>query len=257
MDNARVRSNLKVVVVLPAYNAEKTLKKTVDAIPRQIVNDIILVDDHSTDRTFIMAKHMGLAAYRHAINKGYGANQKTCYQLALNHGADIVVMLHPDYQYDPRYIKPLVSLIAQGKCEVALGSRIRTCREALDAGMPLYKYLGNRLLTSFENLVTGQHLSEWHTGMRAFSRRVLEDINFMSNPNSFVFDSQILFQVVEKGYRIGEISVPIKYLPEASSISFPRSVVYGIGTLAAALRFLLKKGVKALANMKNIAIIAL
>ncbi len=231
----------KVVVVLPAYHAEKTLERTVREIPKRYVDEIILVDDASSDRTVAYARKLGLIVKQHDSNKGYGANQKTCYQLALERGADIIVMLHPDYQYDPKLIPHFVDFIRNDYFDVMLGTRIRTRREALAGGMPLYKYLANRFLTIIENIVTGQNLSEWHTGMRAYRRQVLESIDFMKNSDDFVFDSQILFQIVERGFRIGEIPVPVRYFPEASSINFFRSVKYGIGTLAETLKFLFKK----------------
>jgi glycosyltransferase involved in cell wall biosynthesis len=231
----------KVVVVLPAYKAERTLEKTVREIPRRVVDEIILVDDASDDGTPKLARKLGLTVKRHASNLGYGANQKTCYELALKHGADIIVMLHPDYQYDPKLIPYFVDFISKGYFDVMLGTRIRTRKEALEGGMPKYKYFANRFLTILENIVSGHNLSEWHTGMRAYRREVLENIDFHKNSNDFVFDSQVLFQIVEKGYKIGEIPVPVRYFPEASSIDFKRSIAYGIGTVATAIRFLLRK----------------
>jgi glycosyltransferase involved in cell wall biosynthesis len=231
---------LKVILVLPAYNAEKTLRWTINDLPGGIVDEIILVDDFSQDKTMEVAQSLGLTTCRHEINRGYGANQKTCYSIALKHGADIIVMLHPDYQYDPKLIRYFVDFIANDYFDVMLGSRIRTRREALEGGMPKYKYLFNRILTIFENLVTGQNLSEWHTGMRAYKREVLENIDFMKNSDDFVFDSQVLFQIVEKRYRIGEIPVPVRYFPEASSINFSRSIKYGLGTILTALKYLFK-----------------
>lgn len=231
----------KTIVVLPGYNAAKTLEKTVADIPKNVVDETILVDDCSSDDTVEVAKKLGLTVHQHKKNKGYGANQKTCYNLALNHGADIIVMLHPDYQYDPKLIKHFVDFIAEGYFDVMLGSRIRTRKEALAGGMPKYKYFANRLLTMFENIASGQNLSEWHTGMRAYKREVLENIDFMKNSDDFVFDSQVLFQIVEQGYRIGEIPVPVRYSPKASSINFKRSVKYGLGTVFTALKFLFNK----------------
>ncbi len=232
---------LKTIVVLPAYNAEKTLKKTVREIPKGVVEEIILVDDGSHDQTVKIAQKLNLTVFRHRKNRGYGANQKTCYQLALKHRPDIIIMLHPDYQYDPKIIKYFVEFISEGRFDVMLGSRIRSRHEALAGGMPLYKYLGNRFLTIVENLVSGYNLSEWHTGMRAYKREVLENIDFLKNSDDFVFDSQILFQIIEKGYRIGEIPVPVRYFPEASSINLKHSLKYGLGTLAIAAKFLIKK----------------
>ena len=236
-----VAKKLKTIVVLPAYNAEKTLEKTVREIPQEVVEEIILVDDKSHDKTVKIARKLNLTVFRHHKNRGYGANQKTCYLLALKHHPDIVVMLHPDYQYDPKIIKYFVEFISEGRFDVMLGSRIRSRHEALTSGMPLYKYLGNRFLTIIENFVSGYNLSEWHTGMRAYKREVLENIDFLKNSDDFLFDSQILFQIIEKGYRIGEIPVPVRYFPEASSINFKRSLKYGLGTLAVAAKFLVKK----------------
>lgn len=231
----------KVIVVLPAYQAERTLEQTVREIPRQSVDEIILVDDASSDRTMEIAQALNLVVERHQLNKGYGGNQKTCYNLALARGADIIIMLHPDYQYDPRLIPHFVDFIRNDYFDVMLGTRIRTRKEALAGGMPKYKYISNRFLTIFENIVTGQNLSEWHTGMRAYSRQVLEAIDFMHNSDDFVFDSQVLFQIIEHGFRIGEIPVPVRYFAEASSINFVRSVRYGVGTVLVALRFLVHK----------------
>ena len=236
-----VAKKLKTIIVLPAYNAEKTLEKTVREIPQEVVEEIILVDDKSHDKTVKIARKLNLTVFRHRKNRGYGANQKTCYLLALKHHPDIVVMLHPDYQYDPKIIKYFVEFISEGRFDVMLGSRIRSRHEALAGGMPLYKYLGNRFLTIVENLVSGYNLSEWHTGMRAYKREVLENIDFLKNSDDFLFDSQILFQIIEKGYRIGEIPVPVRYFPEASSINFKSSLKYGLGTLAVATKFLAKK----------------
>lgn len=231
----------KVIVILPAYNSEKTLEKTVKDIPMDIVSEVILVDDLSRDNTVDLAKSLSLTVYEHHKNKGYGGNQKTCYRLALEKSADIVVMIHPDYQYDPRIIKYLVGYIEEGYCDVMLGTRIRSRKEALSGGMPLYKYLSNRFLSFFENILSGQNLSEWHTGMRAYKREVLENIDFMKNSDDFVFDTQVLFQIIEKGYRIGDIPVPVRYFKEASSINFSRSLKYGILTLYVAIKFFIKR----------------
>jgi len=231
----------KVIVVLPAYQAERTLEQTVREIPRQSVDEIILVDDASSDRTIEIAQALHLVVERHPLNKGYGGNQKTCYSLALARGADIIIMLHPDYQYDPRLIPHFVDFIRNDYFDVMLGTRIRTRKEALAGGMPKYKYISNRFLTIFENIVTGQNLSEWHTGMRAYSRQVLEAIDFKHNSDDFVFDSEVLFQIIEHGFRIGEIPVPVRYFAEASSINFVRSVRYGVGTVLVALRFFVRK----------------
>ena len=234
----------KIIVILPAFNAEKTLEKTVKDIPKDIVSDIILVDDGSSDKTVELAHKLNLSVYSHGKNKGYGANQKTCYTLALNRDADIIVMIHPDYQYDPKVIKYLVSFIEEGYADVMLGSRIRSRKEALEGGMPIYKYFANRFLTLCENVLSGQNLSEWHTGLRAYKREVLESIDFMSNSNDFVFDTETLFQIIEKGYRIGEIPVPVRYAIESSSINFERSVEYGILTLFTAFKFFFKMQIR-------------
>ncbi|MCR4280406.1 MAG: glycosyltransferase family 2 protein [Candidatus Komeilibacteria bacterium] len=231
----------KTVVVLPAYNAAKTLEKTVRDIPREYVDEIILVDDYSRDDTLAVAEKMGLTVVRHYDNRGYGGNQKSCYTVALEHGADIVVMLHPDYQYDPKLIKFFVEFIRDGYFDVMLGSRIRSRREALDGGMPKYKYYFNRLLSLLENMVTGQNLSEWHTGMRAYKREVLERVDYRQLSDDFVFDSQMLFAIVKAGYRMGDIPVPVRYFADASSINFRRSLRYGLSTVWEAVKFIFKK----------------
>lgn len=231
----------KVIVVLPAFNSEKTLEKTVAEIPKDIVSEVILVDDGSHDQTVALARKLGLTVYIHDKNKGYGANQKTCYRLALQKGADIIVMIHPDYQYDPKVIKYLVGFISEGYCDVMLGSRIRSRKEALEGGMPIYKYFSNRFLSFCENLLSGQNLSEWHTGLRAYKREVLEKIDFVNNSDDFIFDTQVLFQIIEKRYRIGDIPVPVRYFGEASSINFIRSLKYGLQTLLIAVGFFFKR----------------
>ncbi len=230
-------NNKKIIVVLPAYNAAQTLEKTVNELPA-FVDQIILVDDASDDKTVLLAKKLGLFVYQHNNNQGYGANQKTCYRLALEQGADIVVMIHPDYQYDPKLVKYFVEFIDSGYFDVMLGTRIRSRHEALAGGMPVYKYIFNRLLTIFENLVSGYNLSEWHTGLRAYKREVLEKIPWQKNSNDFVFDSQVLFQLVAQKYRIGEIPTAVRYFKEASSINFWRSLKYGLGTVYTSLRYL-------------------
>lgn len=230
---------MKVAVVMPAYNAEKTLERTLNDIPKGVADDIILVDDASTDGTVALSRKLGIHTVVHEKNKGYGGNQKTCYKTALERGADIVIMLHPDYQYDARLSSYMAGLIRDGVCDVMLGSRIRTRREALKGGMPLYKYLMNRLLTLIENLVLGTAMSEMHTGYRAYSRKALETIPFERNSDDFVFDSQFIVQAVHFNFRMGEIPVPTRYFAEASSISFRRSVVYGISTLWTLLRYIL------------------
>jgi glycosyltransferase involved in cell wall biosynthesis len=229
--------NKKIIVILPAFNAFKTLKQTVSDIP-DLVDEIILVDDGSLDDTVSLAHKLGLTVFSHEHNLGYGANQKTCYNLALSHGADIIVMIHPDYQYDPKLIKYFVEFISDDYFDVMLGTRIRSRREALAGGMPIYKYIANRLLTLFQNAITGRNLSEWHTGMRGYKREVLESINWQKNSNDFVFDSQILFQIVGRGYRVGEIPVPVRYFKEASSINFRRSLKYGAQTVWHGLKYI-------------------
>jgi len=238
MNNFIAKNHQKVIVVLPAYNAEKTIAKTYSEIPKNVVDEIIMVDDFSSDKTVKIAKKLKIKIYLHKKNKGYGANQKMCYDHALSMGGDIIVMLHPDYQYDPKLIKYLVEYIKNGYFDVMLGTRIRTMKEAIEGGMPKYKYYSNRFLTAIENLVTGQNLGEWHTGMRAYRREVLESIEFKKLSNDFIFDTQALFRIIKKGYRIGEIPVPIKYFPEASSINFKRSLKYGVCTLAESFKYL-------------------
>jgi glycosyltransferase involved in cell wall biosynthesis len=230
----------QIAVVLPAYNAEKTLERTVDEIPREIVDDIILTDDASADNTSELARKLGLHVIRHDVNRGYGANQKTCYEAALSRGADIVVMLHPDYQYTPLLVTAMASMIAYDQYDCVLASRILG-NGALTGGMPVYKYISNRVLTLIQNLLIGQKLSEYHTGYRAWSRAVIERLPLLSCSDDFVFDNQMIVQTVYFGFRIGEISCPTKYFEDASSINFKRSVVYGIGVLTTALQFLLKK----------------
>jgi len=221
-----------VVVVLPAFNAERTLEKTYLDLPSGLANEVILVDDASHDKTATVAKSLGITTFIHQQNLGYGGNQKTCYTEALKRSPNIVVMLHPDYQYDARLTGDLIKPITEGRFDIMLGSRIRSREESLKGGMPLYKYLGNRFLTLTENLVLGLNLSEYHTGFRAFSREFLQSAPFLSFSNDFVFDQQILIWAARHGARIGEISVPVRYLPEASSINFQRSIKYGFETLA-------------------------
>ena len=228
---------MKVVVVLPAYNAAKTLEKTVGDIPKNLVDEIILVDDKSQDQTCKIAEALGIFVVKHPENKGYGANQKTCYKLALERRADIVAMIHPDYQYDPKLLKHFIDFIKEDYFDVMLGSRIRSRKETLKGGMPAYKYYSNRFLTLIENLATGYNLSEWHTGMRAYKKEVLKVIDFENNSDDFVFDSQVLFQIIEKGFRIGEVPVPVRYFKEASSINFFRSLKYGAQTLFLAFKY--------------------
>lgn len=232
---------MKKIIVLPAYNAAKTLRDTLESIPKEGFDDILLVDDCSSDGTYELALRLGIKAERHHRNRGYGGNQKTCYSRALELGADIVVMLHPDYQYDPRVIPFMTGLIEAGVCDVLLGNRIRTRAEALAGGMPVYKYLFNRFLTGFENLATGQNLGEWHSGLRAYSRAALEKTNWRHNSEGFAFDSQFLLEAAFKGLRIGDVPVPAKYFPEASSIGFFSSARYGLETLLAVSEFLLNR----------------
>ncbi len=227
-------NHYKVCAVLPAYNAASTLEKTVAEIDRSVVDDIIVVDDNSTDATREITVRLGLRYAFHRRNHGYGGNQKTCYALALATGADIVVMLHPDYQYDPRLLPAMAQMVASGVYDVAIGSRILG-RGALGGGMPLYKYISNRFLTLAQNLLIGQKLSEYHTGYRAFSRKVLSSLPLLANSDDFVFDNQMLVQCHHWGYRIAEISCPTKYFPEASSINFRRSLKYGLGVLGVSL----------------------
>jgi len=226
----------KVVVVLPAYNAAKTLETTYREIPFEIVDDVVLVDDASRDDTPEVARKLGITTVVHEKNRGYGGNQKTCYSTALGLGADIVVMLHPDYQYTPNLVPAMASMIAYGEFDAVLASRILGTG-ALKGGMPLYKYIANRFLTGVENILLGQKLSEYHTGYRAFSRAVLEALPLERNSDDFVFDNQMLAQITWCGFRIGEVSCPTKYFPEASSINFSRSVTYGLGVLRTALSY--------------------
>jgi glycosyltransferase involved in cell wall biosynthesis len=226
----------RVVVVMPAYRAERTLEACYRAIPHDVVDTVLLVDDASDDATLAVAEELGLSPIRHAINAGYGANQKTCYRAALAAGADIVVMLHPDYQYEPRLITALASLIASGVYDLAIGSRMLG-KTALAGGMPRYKYYANRCLTTFQNVMTGTRLSEYHTGFRAFSRRVLETLPLGANSSDFLFDNQILVQALAFGMRIGEVSCPARYFEGASQISFRRSVRYGFGVLRTSVSY--------------------
>ncbi len=230
----------KVAVVLPAYNAAKTLEKTYKEIPFEFVDEVILVDDASRDDTAEVANRLGIRTIVHEQNKGYGGNQKTCYKSALDLGADIVVMLHPDYQYTPKLITSMAAMIAYGEFDAVLASRILGVG-ALKGGMPLYKYIANRLLTLFENVMLGHKLSEYHTGYRAFSRQILENLPLEANSDDFVFDNQMLAQIIWFGYRIGEVSCPTKYFADASSINFRRSVTYGLGVLKTSLQYRLAR----------------
>jgi glycosyltransferase involved in cell wall biosynthesis len=220
----------KLAVVLPAYNAELTLERTFNQIPHDIVDELILTDDGSQDRTVALARDLGIRTFVHEVNKGYGANQKTCYMEALKTGADIVVMLHPDYQYDPRLIRAMSALIAEEVYDAVIGSRILG-GGALVGGMPFYKYVANRCLTLAQNLITRKKLSEYHTGYRAFSRKILTTLPLLENSDDFVFDNQMLLQILFFGYKLGEVSCPTSYHDASSSISFRRSIRYGLGVL--------------------------
>ncbi len=231
----------KIVVVLPAFNAERTLEDTYQEIPFEVVDEVILVDDKSQDKTVQKAKELGIRhIFLHEKNQGYGANQKTCYNEALKLGADIIVMLHPDYQYTPTLIPSMASLIANQMYPVVLGSRILG-NGALKGGMPVYKYIANRILTFIQNLLIGGKLSEYHTGFRAYKREVLEQINYMKNSNDFVFDNQVLAQIHFAGFDIAEITCPTKYDEQSSSINFRRSIKYGFGVLKTSMQFALHK----------------
>ena len=241
----------KVVIVLPAYNAAKTLEMTYKQIPSAFVDDVVLVDDASRDDTSKVAHDLGIKVIIHERNIGYGGNQKTCYRTALELGADIVIMLHPDYQYTPKLIPAMATMIAYGEFDAVLASRILGVG-ALQGGMPLYKYISNRFLTLIENILLGHKLSEYHTGYRAFSRDILERLPLEKNSDDFVFDNQMLAQIIWFGYRIGEVSCPTKYFDDASSIGFRRSVVYGFGVLKTALQFrLCKMGIGSCARFKG------
>jgi glycosyltransferase involved in cell wall biosynthesis len=230
----------RVCVVMPAYNAEKTVRRTVAEIDRAVADDVLLVDDQSKDDTVAVARELGLHVVVHEQNRGYGGNQKTCYTEALRRGADIVVMLHPDYQYSPRLLPAMVGMIASGHFDCALGSRILGVG-ALSGGMPVWKYVANRALTFAENVLLGYKLAEYHTGYRAFSRKLLETLPLEENSDDFVFDNQMLAQALWFGFAIGEITCPTRYFTEASSISFRRSVKYGVGVLGTAVEFRLAR----------------
>ncbi len=230
----------KICVVMPAYNAEKTIRQTLEEIPREYIDDVVLVDDASVDNTALLSRSLGIHTVVHPQNLGYGGNQKTCYRQALERGADIVIMLHPDYQYTPKLLVAMGSLIAVGQYDVVLGSRILS-EGALQGGMPFYKYVSNRFLTLVQNLLLRKKLSEYHTGYRAFSREVLETLPLERNSDDFIFDNQMLAQAIYRGFSIGEISCPTKYFPEASSINLQRSIVYGLGVLKVSFQFRLSK----------------
>jgi len=253
---------LKTIIVMPSYNSESTFKKTILDIPFEYVDEIVFVDDASKDNTISLLKSFCrehprftlleeeykknpdkilLTIHVHDKNLGYGGNQKSCYDLALKRGADIIIMIHPDYQYDPKLSKYFVEYIKDGYFDMMLGSRIRSRKETLAGGMPIYKYYANRFLSLIENLATGHNLSEWHTGMRAYQRKVLENIDYQKFSDDFIFDTQMLFGIIEKGYKIGDIPVPVRYFKEASSINFKRSLKYGLYTLWETLKFLLRR----------------
>lgn len=230
----------KVIVVLPAYKAAKTVKQTYDAIPMDVVDKVLLVDDASNDDTAAIASELGIETHVHPINRGYGGNQKTCYTQALANAGDIVVMLHPDYQYDPRLVTAMAAMIASGIYDCVLGSRILG-NSARGGGMPMYKYMANRVLTASQNLLMGTKLSEFHSGYRAFSADVLRKLPLNTNSDDFVFDNQMLAQVAWHGFAMGEISCPTKYFPEASSINFKRSCIYGLGVLKTSMHYRMAK----------------
>lgn len=231
----------KVIVVMPAFNAESTLEKTFDEIPKECVDEIILVDDGSSDKTVEIAQNLGLTVICHSENKGYGASQKTCYNAAKERGASCIIMIHPDYQYDSRIIPYAIGFLSRGICDIILGSRIRTRQEALRSGMPLYKYISNRFLTIFENMVFGQNLGDFHSGFRVYTRKVIDTVPFFNNSDDFVFDTQILAQAVFYGFKIGDVPIPCRYFEEASSINFPRSIKYGIQTFIVMGKFIIQK----------------
>lgn len=234
-------SQPKIIAVMPAYNAAATLEKTINDIPAGGVDEIILVDDCSSDNTVELAESLGLTVIRHEKNTGYGGNQKTCYTRALELGADIIVMIHPDYQYDSRVIPVAAELIRLGNCDLILGSRIRTRAEALQGGMPTWKYIANRFLTITENVALGQNVGDFHSGFRAYRREVLDTIAWENNSDDFVFDTQLLAQSVEAGFRLADIPVPVRYFAEASSINFRRSTRYGLLTLWVMFQFWLNR----------------
>jgi len=231
----------KVVVIMPAYNAEQTLAKTIRDIPDGTTDEIILCDDGSEDNTINIAKDMGVTVLAHQKNLGYGANQKTCYDAALKSGADIIVMIHPDYQYDPRVLPFATGFIELDICDIVIGSRIRTRRETLKGGMPLYKYVSNRFLTLLENTAFAQNLGDFHSGFRVYKRVVLETLNYHSNSDDFIFDTEFLAQAIFHGFCVGDIPIPTRYSPEASSINFCRSLKYGIQCIGVIIKYFLHK----------------
>ncbi len=233
------KKNPKIIVVLPAYFAEKTVKKTYDDLPKDLIKEIILVDDASRDETVKVAEKLGISVYRHKVNKGYGGNQKTCYDQALKRNPDVIVMVHPDYQYDPTLLGVLCEPIVNGRVDIMLGSRIQSRRQVLAGGMPIWKYFSNRFLTIFENIALGINLSEFHTGYRAFSAKSLKTIPYHNFSDDFVFDQQILVSAVTYGLNISDTPVPCKYFPEASSINFQRSAKYGLLTIWTILLYIM------------------
>ena len=230
----------KVVVVLPAFNAERTLRKTYEELPSEVVDETILIDDASTDETVRIANDIKIKTIIHESNQGYGANQKTCYNAALESGGDIIVMLHPDYQYPPKLVVPMAYMLGSGEYDMVIGSRILGGK-SLKGGMPVYKYVSNRVLTFIQNLATGAKLSEYHTGYRAYTREVLEAIPFLENSDDFIFDNEMLSQILYKGFNVGEISCTTRYFAEASSINFARSVKYGLGCVWGSIQYRLSK----------------
>ncbi len=234
----------KIIVIMPAYNAEKTLKQTYDEIYRDFVDEIILVDDYSSDNTLNIAKELGIRTIEHRKNKGYGANQKSCYKAALENKADIVIMLHPDYQYTPKLIPAIASMLAFDEYDAVIASRILG-NSAIKGGMPIYKFIANKILTKFENICSGENLSEYHTGFRGFTKNVLKNIPYEKLSDDFIFDNEILALMLFKNYKIGEISCPTKYFKEASSIKFLNSCKYGFGVLKVSIQYLITKiGIK-------------
>ncbi len=231
----------KITVVLPAYNAASTLEQTYREIPFEIVDEVVLVDDNSTDETIKKAKELGIVhLVKHEVNRGYGGNQKSCYSKALGLGSDIIIMLHPDYQYTPKLIESMAYIIANDVYPVVFGSRILG-KGALKGGMPMYKYIANRMLTLFQNIMMGQKLSEYHTGYRAFDKKIFEKINIEANSDDFIFDNQMIGQIFYAGFEIGELTCPTKYFDEASSINFKRSSIYGLGVLGVSIQYRLQK----------------
>lgn len=232
-----MKNDKRIIAVLPAYNAEKTLKQTLDDIPKDWVDDIILVDDASSDRTVELSRSFGLKTFVHKKNLGYGGNQKTCYKEALNAGADIAVMVHPDHQYDPSSIPQAVLPIILGEADAVFGSRMMIPRQALRGGMPIWKYVANIFLTRFSNLILRAELTEYHSGFRAYSKKVLETLPLEKNSDDFVFDTEIIVQLIHNGFRIKEIPIPTKYFKDASSINFRRSIIYGLSILLTLMKY--------------------